>query len=82
MSASPLRPRCADMCGQTVRIRGGKRQPRYYYLKDTGAERLVRYLSSNRQCDCRSMIQRLIDEMTLACRQVDEAFADIAERYR
>lgn len=69
------------MCGQTVRIRGGKRQPRYYYLKDTGAERLVRYLSDQPR-DCRSRIQKLIDEMTLACRRVDEAFADIAERYR
>lgn len=74
------------MYGITVRIRGGKRQPRYYYHKERGANDLVRYLTQQSRDDepqdCRSKAQRMIDELTLACRQADELIASIAERWK
>jgi len=75
------------MAGLTVRIRGGKRQPRYYYHKDRGAESLVRYLTDPplrepEKRDTRSEIQKKIDELLLACRRTDELIANIVERLK
>ena len=76
------------MAGLTVRIRGGKRQPRYYYHKDRGAENIVRFLTEPplsqepEKRDPRSEVQKRIDELLLACRRTDELIASIVERWK
>lgn len=69
----------------SIRERGGKRQPRYYYLKDSGAEKLVHHMSDKRQkpkADCRSEIQKRIDELVLSSRAINKAVKDIMDKYK
>jgi hypothetical protein len=41
---------CYTLTGdKMIRAKGGKRQPRYFYLKDKGAEKLCRYMQIKRK---------------------------------
>lgn len=67
----------------SVRIRGGKRQPRYYYLKDRGAEDMVRYMSEEKRKESsRSEVQKRIDEMVCSAQRVADELRDIADRMK
>lgn len=52
-----------------VRAKGGKRQPRYYNLKNAGAEKLVRCLSD---LPTYSRVDRMIQTMAEASKQTEE----------
>ena len=53
-----------------VKAKGGKRQPRYFYLKDAGAEKLVRFLEGKQKKEIK--LNR-VDEICEELKQIDGA---------
>lgn len=67
----------------TVRIRGGKRQPRYYYHKERGAENLIRYLEQSKdRRDTRTEVQKVIDGLLQATKQTDDLIDSVLARFQ
>jgi len=62
-----------------VNIRGGKRQPRYYYHKERGAVNMMKYLE---EMPKRSPVEQMIEKMREAAFRCDEVLREAKEKLK
>lgn len=60
-----------------VRAKGGKRQPRYYYLKESGEIRLITLMEKEQKTEKLSRVEQLCKDMLRASKELDVLIAAI-----
>lgn len=64
-----------------VRAKGGKRQPRYFYLKDAGAEKLVRFLEGKGKKEVKlNKVEQICKELKQTDKAIELLINSIKER--
>lgn len=66
-----------------IRAKGGKRQPRYFYLKDAGANKLVKFMSKTDKKEPeqkKSKIDEVCEVLLLTTKQIDLFIAATKEK--
>ena len=65
-----------------IRAKGGRRQPRYYYLKEAGEKRLVGLINKQKIETQENKTSQICQKLLLAVKQIDMFIAAIKAKIK